>query len=595
MINCVEGYLMAKICKNCGKRLADNIFYCDCGGISFVSGEELKAYNNLRDSIQKLLELIRTVDISSKKDFPLMDYYINNSPESLETTLLSDFFDWTSFLAYSDGHIAKEEVTFINYILNFNYTEKDILNLSGSDREDYIDSLPPSFVFMHEIDLFWDGKHPSIVEKLYDIYHLLGSLFIECDGVVELSEKNAFLSFMGNLKKNIILFQYHSYDDIIRDFTDDPDDDKNELNDDDIEVITNLTERTKENMESVLKLLSKGSSLEEIEREGYPTHKIKAWFRQGRGGDGNYIDFHNKLIDLRPDIATQLGNNQQVFGSSVKAFSEMRNEKELEDILGNLNNLVGLENVKRDVISLINLIRVRKLREKRGLKQPDMSLHLVFSGNPGTGKTTVARMLAECYNKLGLLSKGHLVETDRSGLVAGYVGQTAIQTKEVIEKAMGGILFIDEAYTLSSSKSEVDYGNESINTILKEMEDHRDDFIVILAGYPDLMEEFLSSNPGFESRINKYIHFGDYTPQELYDIFMTMCDDYSYELDDDADEYIRNHFKELYENRNDNFANGRSVRNIFEKVLTNQANRIVDIPNISNEDLNTLIFEDFLD
>lgn len=279
----------------------------------------------------------------------------------------------------------------------------------------------------------------------------------------------------------------------------------------------------------------------------------------------------------------------------LEGMGEAEQEESLEDILAKLNNLVGLENVKSDVNSLINLIQIRKIREERGIKQPDMSLHLVFSGNPGTGKTTVARLLGEIYSKLGILSKGHLVETDRSGLVAGYVGQTAIKTQEKIKEAMGGILFIDEAYALSASKGENDFGEEAIDTILKAMEDHRDDFIVIVAGYPKLMDDFLHSNPGLESRFNKYLFFEDYNPQELFDIFVSMEKESSLKLDKKAEEFLKGHLEDVYKCRDENFANGRYVRNIFEKVLANQADRLVTIEELSDEDLNTLVIEDFDD
>ena len=243
-----------------------------------------------------------------------------------------------------------------------------------------------------------------------------------------------------------------------------------------------------------------------------------------------------------------------------------------------LNELIGLKTVKHDVEEMISLAKVRKMREEKGMKTAPVSLHLVFSGNPGTGKTTVARILAKLYKEIGILSEGQLVETDRSGLVAGYVGQTAIKTKKKIDEAMGGVLFIDEAYMLNQEGE--NYGQEAIDTILKAMEDHRDEFIVIVAGYTDLMREFIESNPGLKSRFNKFFEFPDYTVDELQQIFDLQCKKYQYKLDEDAEKAVKEEIIKLEAEKGENFANAREVRNLFEKIITNQATRVAAIEDV---------------
>lgn len=264
--------------------------------------------------------------------------------------------------------------------------------------------------------------------------------------------------------------------------------------------------------------------------------------------------------------------------------------EKIEDLVAELDGYIGLTGVKQEVRNLINMVKVHKLRKDNGLPAEDLSLHMVFSGNPGTGKTTVARLMGRIYHSLGILSKGTLVEVDRSGLVAGYVGQTALKTKKVIEKALGGVLFIDEAYALNG-RSENDFGQEAIDTVLKAMEDHRDDLVVIVAGYTDLMEDFIHSNPGLESRFNRFLEFEDYTLDEMMAIFRMRCEKGQYVLSPDAEEMLRAFIAE--ENVHpETFGNARGVRNLYERVLVQQANRLAAAKDVTKEDLMTLTQED---
>jgi Cdc6-like AAA superfamily ATPase len=276
--------------------------------------------------------------------------------------------------------------------------------------------------------------------------------------------------------------------------------------------------------------------------------------------------------------------------------SEAKPDTGADDPLARLSKLTGLATVKNDVAAMINLIETQKRRTAQGLATAEMSYHIVFDGNPGTGKTTVARIIAQIYKNLGIISKGHLVETDRSGLVAGYVGQTAIKVQQVVESALGGILFIDEAYTLSG-KAGNDYGQEAIDTLLKLMEDHRDDLVVIVAGYPQLMDEFLASNPGLRSRFNKRFHFADYTGEELQNIFVSICKNNGYSLSPEAKYVSEIYFEGLVEDvkkagRASSFGNAREIRNFFEKAVANQANRMAALLNPSKATLEKIELAD---
>ena len=274
-----------------------------------------------------------------------------------------------------------------------------------------------------------------------------------------------------------------------------------------------------------------------------------------------------------------------------KAEKEAK-EQRVAKLLDELNQLVGLDNVKEEVRSLVNLIKVRRMREEYKLPAMDMSYHMVFTGNPGTGKTTVARLVARIYRELGILSEGQLIETDRSRLVAGYVRQTAINVREVVEQAIGGVLFIDEAYALVSPDTTNDYGSEAVDTLVKMMEDHRDDLVVIVAGYREEMEQFLRSNTGLISRFNKFITFEDYSEQQLLEILTVMAEQAGMVVEDTAVKKLGLYLASMNEQERRDFGNARGVRNVFERMIVNQANRIVLLEEPTKEQLITLTAQD---
>lgn len=264
----------------------------------------------------------------------------------------------------------------------------------------------------------------------------------------------------------------------------------------------------------------------------------------------------------------------------------------VDELLNELDSLIGLDSIKNSVRSLINLVKVQKLRDNAGLKVSPMTLHMVFTGNPGTGKTTVARIMAGLLRAIGVLEKGHLIETDRAGLVAGFVGQTALKTTDVVKTALGGILFIDEAYSLTPQNNDNDFGREAVETILKLMEDNRDSLVVIVAGYDELMHHFISSNPGLESRFNRYFAFPDYNAEELLSIFEGLCHKNEYTLGEGARERVSILLDLMYLTRNDNFGNARDVRNMFEDIIAVHADRVSKIENPTRDELAQIIIAD---
>ena len=341
-----------------------------------------------------------------------------------------------------------------------------------------------------------------------------------------------------------------------------------------------LDEEEKENGKEEDNVLNAAQEKEKEKKE-YTDEELAQMMR-----DGTLKISAPKLRELQQQKLEKM--EREMEDAKVKKITQSIRENRLEKLLEELNNLIGLQDVKDEINSLINLIKVRKMREDFGMPMLDMTYHMVFTGNPGTGKTTVARLVAQIYKELGLLSKGTLIETDRSGLVAGYVGQTAIKVKQVVEKALGGVLFIDEAYSLTSNGIQNDFGGEVIDTLVKMMEDHRDNLVVIVAGYKKEMEEFLKSNTGLVSRFNKFIDFPDYTIEELMKILDSMAENSGVYFEEDAKQLLKRDIENMPDRQAKAFGNARGIRNTFETIMVNQANRIVTLKEATKEELSLI-------
>ena len=347
-----------------------------------------------------------------------------------------------------------------------------------------------------------------------------------------------------------------------------------------------------------------------IDITGYKDHSpflMMLYYDRLHRGQKEYLQF---LFEVSECMATAHGNisyRAKVYLDKLKhevsaqeepsrpqektASAEDPKEESKQSGLDELDDLIGLSNVKSEIRKLRSFEKVRQLRIKEGLKVPEVSHHCVFTGNPGTGKTTVARILAKIYKELGILRKGHLVETDRSGLVAEYVGQTAVKTNKIIDSALDGVLFIDEAYSLIV-EGNGEFGHEAIAALLKRMEDDRDRLVVILAGYGEEMERFVGSNPGLKSRFKRYLHFEDYDADQLMEIFQLLVNKHDYIVDEDAREKVRVIVDEAVKDRDRHFGNARYVRNMFEKIIENQAMRLAEQGLTDRSSLQQILLQD---
>ena len=337
----------------------------------------------------------------------------------------------------------------------------------------------------------------------------------------------------------------------------------------------------------------------EIEIKKYPDSRDKKENNVKYAGDEEkqrkLEEFRQRTIEHQKREEEQAREQFQIVKKRLKdreRAEREEHERRIKELMDELNSLVGLKEVKEEVQSLINLIKIRKLREKMDMPTMEMTYHMVFTGSPGTGKTTVARIVSKIYKELGILSDGKMIETDRSGLVAGYVGQTAIKVHEIVEEAIGGVLFIDEAYSLVNPNVPNDFGMEAVDTLVKLMEDHRDNLVIIVAGYTEEMKTFLKSNSGLISRFNKFIDFPDYSREELVDIMDKMAEKTGLTIESDARSKVMDVLNGMSDNELNNFGNARGIRNLFEKLVTNQANRLVTIKEPTREQLMTIVADD---
>ena len=555
--------------------------------------------NNLfkKDIVKEESRQMYELCIKRAKSIGRASYIRTQGVVDLVEAYKDDMLHFLVWLTYADGMASEEEIEYINSLTGMQFYPKLLAEYARNtelNTEKILERPPRSLEAFVRSNI--GPETGEISYEYYDLimlyvttFNYIGNDLIACNDDIKDGEVAALGTYIEMLRDNIEIINGNIEDEKpTLEYKPKKVDGGSSSEFTGYIKTTNFGEQDKANVK-------KGTSQNEDDRGDMATTEGKLKPRRSllKNEDRGYVDLsddtRNDKIDSR--VSMQSGNVNSEKSSADNKEDVSDNDAidmsaiDLEKLMEELNGLTGMKSVKVEVNNLVNLLKVCELRRKKGLKVPPTTNHLVFLGNPGTGKTTVARILSKIYYNLGILSKGHLVEVDRSGLVAGYMGQTGEKVMEVVEQAKGGVLFIDEAYALASNKQEGDFGQEAIDILNKAMEDYRDDLIVIAAGYHDEMQEFLDANPGLRSRFNRTIEFPNYSADELVEIIKNRAQGLDYTFDDEALKFIEDKFKKTLETPPKNFGNARSVRNYLEKAISNQANRLVTDADINEDEL----------